>query len=103
MATEHQIAARASGTSMVQIIAQVDRIIRAIHSTVPQELWEEIMHKIDGPVPADIRTDDIEDCEDADEYGPMVAVGTLVGVHADFENQSETRSAVCHRQRGHQV
>jgi hypothetical protein len=33
------IESRASGTSMVQIIAQLDRIIRAIHSTVPEELW----------------------------------------------------------------
>ena len=49
-------------------------IIRAIHSTVPEALWPEILHKIDGPVPADIATDDIEDCDDANEYGPMVGV-----------------------------
>jgi hypothetical protein len=67
---------RASGASMVQIIAQLDRIIRAIHDSVPQELWEEIMDKIDGPVPADIATDDIEDCDDVEgEYGPMGAAG----------------------------
>ena len=42
---------------------------------MPEELWEEILHKIDGPVPADIATDDIEGCEDADEYGPLVADG----------------------------
>ena len=41
-------------------------IIRAIHSTVPEALWPEILHKIDGPVPADIRRDDIEDCDDAE-------------------------------------
>ena len=61
---------------MVQLIAQLDRIIRAIHDSVPEELWEEILHKIDGPVSADIPRDDIEDCEDAEgDYGPMVADG----------------------------
>ena len=70
------IESRASGTSVVQLIAQLDRIIRAIHDSVPQELWDEILHKIDGPVSADIPRDDIEDCEDAEgEYGPMVADG----------------------------
>ena len=64
-----------SGTGVVQLIAQLDRIIRAIHDSVPEELWDEILHKIDGPVPADIATDDIEGCEDADEYGPLVADG----------------------------
>jgi hypothetical protein len=68
------IESRASGTSVVQLIAQLDRIIRAIHDSVPEELWDEILHKIDGPVPADIATDDIEDCDDANEYGPMVGV-----------------------------
>jgi len=31
---------------------------------VPGELWDDILHKIDGPVPADIATDDIEDCDE---------------------------------------
>jgi hypothetical protein len=67
---------RASGTSMVQIIAQMDRIIRAIHSTVPEELWEEILHKIDGPVTVDIPTDHIEDCDDMEgECSTMVPDG----------------------------
>ena len=50
-------------------------IIRAIHDSVPEELWDEILRKIDGPVSVDIPTDDIEGCEDADEYGPVVADG----------------------------
>ena len=33
------IESRASGTSMADILVQMDRIINAIHSTVPQELW----------------------------------------------------------------
>ena len=70
------IESRASGTSVVQLIAQLDRIIRAIHDSVPEELWDEILHKIDGPVPADIATEDIEGCDDAEgEYGPMGADG----------------------------
>jgi hypothetical protein len=70
------IESRARGTSVVELIAQLDRIIRAIHDSVPEELWEEILRKIDGPVPADIARDDIEDCDDAeDDYGPMLADG----------------------------
>jgi hypothetical protein len=58
------IESRASGTSVVQLIAQLDRIIRAIHNSVPEELWEEILHKIDGPVSADTARDDIEDYDE---------------------------------------
>jgi hypothetical protein len=70
------IESRAGGTSMLDMRLKMYRIIEAIKSTVPEELWPEILRKIDGPVPADIPTDDIEDCDDAEgEYGPMVADG----------------------------
>ena len=63
------IESRASGTSMVDMWVKMDRIIRAIHSTVPEELWPEILRKIDGPVAADTPADEFEDCDDAeDEY-----------------------------------
>ena len=63
------IESRASGTSMVDMGVKMDRIIRAIHSTVPEELWPEILRKIDGPVAADTPADEFEDCDDAeDEY-----------------------------------
>ena len=42
------IESRASGTRMVDIMVQMDRIIDAIHSTVPEELWPEILRKLDG-------------------------------------------------------
>ena len=42
------IESRASGTRMVDILVQMDRIIDAIHSTVPEELWPEILRKLDG-------------------------------------------------------
>lgn len=54
---------------MIDILVQMDRIISAIHSTVPEELWPEILRKIDGPVAADSPADEFEDCDDAeDEY-----------------------------------
>ena len=50
----------------------MDRIIDAIHSTVPEELWPEILRKIDGPVAADTPADEFEDGDDAeDEYDPV--------------------------------
>jgi hypothetical protein len=66
------IESRASGTSMVDMWVKMDRVIRAIQSTVPQELWPEILRKIDGPVAADTPADEIEDFDKAeDEYGPV--------------------------------
>ena len=56
---------RASGTSIADLRVRMDRIINAMHSTVPEELWPEILRKIDGPVPADTPADEIEDCADA--------------------------------------
>ena len=66
------IESRASGTRIADLRVQMERIINAIHSTVPEELWPEILCKIDGPVAADTPADEFEDCDDAkDEYGPM--------------------------------
>ncbi len=68
------IESRANGTRIADLMVHMDRIIRAIHSTVPQELWEEILHKIDGPVAADIPADEFEDCDQgADEYDGAAA------------------------------
>ena len=66
------IESRASGTSIADLMVQMDHIIRAIHSSVPEELWPEILRKIDGPVAADTPADEIEDCDDReDEYDPV--------------------------------
>ena len=65
------IESRASGTRIADLMVQMGRIIDAIHSTVPEELWPEILRKIDGPVAADTPADEFEDCDDAeDEYDP---------------------------------
>jgi hypothetical protein len=65
------IESRAGGTRIADLMAQMGRIIDAIHSTVPEELWPEILRKIDGPVAADTPADEFEDCDDAeDEYDP---------------------------------
>jgi hypothetical protein len=61
------IESRASGTRIADL--RVGRIIDAIHSSVPEELWPEILRKIDGPVAADAPADEFEDCGNAeDEY-----------------------------------
>ena len=53
-------------------MVRMDRIIRAIHSSVPEELWPEILRKIGGPVTADTPMDEIEDWDDGeDEHGPV--------------------------------
>ena len=58
---------RASGTRIADLRAQMGRIIDAIHDTVPEELWPEILRKIDGPVAADRPADELEDGDDADD------------------------------------
>jgi hypothetical protein len=66
------IESRAGGTRIADLRVQMSRIIDAIHSTVPQELWPEILRKIDGPVAADAPAGEIEDCDAADEeYDPV--------------------------------
>ena len=63
------IDSRASGTRIADLRVQMSRIIDAIHSTVPEELWPEILRKIDGPVAADTPADEFEDSGDAEfEY-----------------------------------
>jgi hypothetical protein len=42
------IESRASGTSVLDMRLKMYRIIEAIHSTVPEELWPEILRKVDG-------------------------------------------------------
>ena len=61
------IESRAGGTRIADLMVQMGRIIDAIHSTVPQELWPEILRKIDGPVAADTPADEFEDCDDAED------------------------------------
>ena len=62
---------------MVDMLVKMDRIIRAIHSSVPEELWPEILRKIDGPVAADSPADEFEDAEDEyDPVEPAQAAGT---------------------------
>jgi len=66
------IDSRAGQTSMAEILYKMDRIINAVHDTVPEELWPEILRKIDGPGAADTPMDEFDDYEDAqDMHGPM--------------------------------
>ena len=65
------IESRAGPTRIADLMVQMGRIIDAIHSSVPEELWPEILRKIDGPVAADTPADESEDYDDAeDECGP---------------------------------
>ncbi len=71
------IESRAGGTRIADLMVQMDRISDAIHSTVPEELWPEILRKIDGPVAADTPADEIEDGDDAeDDYGTAESART---------------------------
>ena len=66
------IDSRAGRTSMADILFKMDRIINAIHDTVPPELWEVILHKIGGPVAADTPTDEFDECDGVEDiYDPM--------------------------------
>ena len=66
------IDSRASGTSMVDMWVKMDRIIDAIHSSVPKKLWPEILRKIGEPVAADTPLDEFDECDDAEDmYDPV--------------------------------
>ena len=100
------IESRASGTRVADLMVQMSRIIDAIHSTVPEQLWPEILRKIDGPVAADTPADEFEDCDDAegehDPWNPFRQRRTA-GLSAHGENDhrphvhracSDTRSPI---------
>ncbi len=61
------IESRASGARIADLRVQMGHIINAIHSTVPEELWPEILRKIDGPVAVDTPGDEFEDGDDAED------------------------------------
>ncbi|MGO9156346.1 hypothetical protein [Mycobacterium sp.] len=65
------IESRASGTRMVDMWAQMNRIIEVVQSMVPQELHEELLQRIEwqGPVAVHTPADEFEGAED--EYGPV--------------------------------
>ena len=67
---QEMIDSRSGQASMAEILFKVDRIINAVHDTVPEELWPQILRKIEGPVAADPpeEFDDYEDAEDV--YDP---------------------------------
>jgi hypothetical protein len=68
------IESRASGTRMVEMWAQMSRIIEVVHHFVPEERHEELLRQLEwqGPVAADSPADEFEDCDDAeDEYDPV--------------------------------
>jgi hypothetical protein len=80
------IESRASGTRIADLRVQMGRIIDAIHSSVPEELWPEILRKIDGPVAAGTPSDELEDCDD-DDYDPVeTAPAAMAYTVSSFES-----------------
>jgi hypothetical protein len=59
------IESQAGGTSIVEMRAQLSRIIRAVKSTVPEALWPEMLQKLNGEGDAPAL-----ECEDDDIYDP---------------------------------
>jgi hypothetical protein len=57
---------RSEGPDIAQMMVKVDRIIRAVKSTVPEEMWGEIARKLDGAVDA---VESLEE-EEADIFDP---------------------------------
>jgi hypothetical protein len=73
------IESRASGTRMVEMWAQMSRIIEVVHHFVPEERHEEMLRLLDwqGPVAADLPADEFEDAEDEyDSVETAPAAGT---------------------------
>jgi hypothetical protein len=65
------IESRASCNKMVDMWAQMSRIIEVMHHFVPEERHEELLRQLEwqGPVAADSPADEFEDAED--EYDPV--------------------------------
>jgi hypothetical protein len=62
------IDARAAGSNMADMLVQMDRIIRAVKSTVPEAMWPEITRKINGDASAPgLPVDEESDTFDLDD------------------------------------
>jgi hypothetical protein len=62
------IESRASGTSMAEMWVQMNRIINAVKSTVPEEMWPEILRRMNGDDAAlEPSVDEEPDAFDPDE------------------------------------
>ena len=66
-------------TSMADILFKMDRIINAIHDTVPPELWEVILHKFGGPMAADTPIDEFDECDGAEEARKICMTPWILG------------------------
>lgn len=70
---------QASSNKMVDMWAQMSRIIEVMHHFVPEERHEELLRQLEwqGPVAADSSADEFEDVEDEyDSVEPAQAAGT---------------------------
>jgi hypothetical protein len=64
------IESRASGASMAEMWVQMNRIINAVKSTVPESMWPEISRKINGEGDASaLGCEDAEIYDDDDPFG----------------------------------
>jgi hypothetical protein len=73
------IESRAGRTRMVDMWAQMSRIIEVMHHFVPEERHEELLRQLEwqGPVAADSPADEFEDAEDeCDPVESAPAAGT---------------------------
>jgi hypothetical protein len=61
------LGSRSSGTNVAALMAQMDRIVQAIHSTVPESMWPKILEQLDGPVTADAPADRLDARYDEDD------------------------------------
>ncbi len=61
------VESRASGTSMVEMRVEMDRIIRAVKSTVPESMWPEIVSKMNDEEEAAVARGNDADVFDSDD------------------------------------
>jgi hypothetical protein len=59
---------------MADIMVKMNRIIEAMRSTVPEELWPEIMRKLDGETGSSTDSIEVPEADDV-EYGPAEFAG----------------------------
>jgi hypothetical protein len=69
---------RAGSNKMVEMWAQMDRIVKVMQHFVPEERHEEMLRQLEwqGPVAADSPADEFEDAEDEYDPVPAQAAGT---------------------------
>ncbi|MGO4445070.1 hypothetical protein AB4Z42_17095 [Mycobacterium sp. 2YAF39] len=89
--------ARVEQPNLLQIRVQLNKIVDAVRSTVPQEMWADILQALDVPTDP-VRGDDVIDFYDTNDHAHALDPGAEADFDDDLGDRNSSRDAEIHRQ-----